>query len=138
LPAVLGVLETSLYVDDLERSIAFYTDLFGFPVLYREEPRMCGLGVADKQVLLLFRKGGSVAPAIGPGGCIPPHDGRGSRHLAFSVEKAELARWKAQLKARGVEIESEVDWEKGGHSVYFRDPDRHSLELISPGCWSVF
>lgn len=138
MPAVLGVVETSLYVDDLETSLSFYVELFGFPVIYREGQRMCGLGVAGKQVLLLFHKGGSLTATIAPGGRIPPHDGQGSLHVAFAVEKAELAGWREKLKERGIEIESEVDCGRGGHSIYFRDPDRHLLELISPGCWPVF
>ena len=90
MPEVLGVLETALYVDDLERSIAFYVELFEFPVIYRDEERMCSLAVAGKQVLLLFSKGGSVAATMSPGGRIPPHDGAGSTHMAFAVEKAEF------------------------------------------------
>lgn len=138
MPEVLGVLETALYVDDLERSIAFYVELFEFPVIYREEERMCSLAVAGKQVLLLFRKGGSVTAAMSPGGCIPGHDGTGSLHMAFAVEKDELPGWRDKLKERGVEVESEVNWARGGQSIYFRDPDDHLLELISPGCWPVF
>ena len=32
-PPISGVIETALYVDDLPRAIAFYQELFGFPVL---------------------------------------------------------------------------------------------------------
>jgi len=31
-----------------------------------------------------------------------------------------------------------VDWPRGGRSLYFRDPDQHLLELITPGCWSIY
>jgi catechol 2,3-dioxygenase-like lactoylglutathione lyase family enzyme len=42
------------------------------------------------------------------------------------------------LQERGIAIESAVDWPRGGRSLYFRDPDRHLLELITPGCWSIY
>lgn len=137
MPGVRGVLETSLYVAELERSIAFYQRLFGFSVLLRDE-RMCGLSVADRQVLLLFGLGGSTAPTETPDGTIPPHDGRGTLHLAFAIETEELALWRQRLGAQGVAIESEVHTERGGHSIYFRDPDGHLLELVTPRLWPIY
>ena len=38
----------------------------------------------------------------------------------------------------GVAIEGRNDWSRGGRSIYFRDPDRHLLELATPGLWSVY
>ncbi|PYU59508.1 MAG: glyoxalase, partial [Acidobacteria bacterium] len=29
-------------------------------------------------------------------------------------------------------------WELGGWSLYFRDPDRHLIELATPGTWSIY
>ena len=43
-PRVSGVLETSLYVEDLDRSRAFYQRLFGFEQ-FMCDGRMCALGV---------------------------------------------------------------------------------------------
>ena len=53
-----GILESALYVDDLDRSRAFYADLFGFETIDAGE-RLVALSVADKQVLLLFKRGAS-------------------------------------------------------------------------------
>jgi catechol 2,3-dioxygenase-like lactoylglutathione lyase family enzyme len=39
------------------------------------------------------------------------------------------------LKSRGIAIEEVKQWERGGKSLYFRDPDGHLLELVTPGCW---
>jgi hypothetical protein len=75
-PELRGVLETSLYVSDLERSRAFCTRLFSFPVLLQDD-RFCALSVCGRQVLLLFRKDASVNPVTTPGGTIPPHGGEG-------------------------------------------------------------
>jgi catechol 2,3-dioxygenase-like lactoylglutathione lyase family enzyme len=62
MPALDGVIETALYVDDLERSARFYQAVFGFEVIDAGE-RLCALSVADRHILLLFRKGASDRPA---------------------------------------------------------------------------
>jgi catechol 2,3-dioxygenase-like lactoylglutathione lyase family enzyme len=35
----------------------------------------------------------------------------------------------------GIAIESRITWARGGTSLYFRDPDGHSLEVATPGLW---
>lgn len=135
-PRISGVLETSLYVADLDRAESFYRNVFGFERFLRDD-RMCALGVAPNQVLLLFRLGGSVHPSPGPQpGCIiPAHDGRGTLHLCFATPASELGAWLKHLEEHGAAIESDVLWPHGGRSVYFRDPDGHSLEIAVPGLW---
>lgn len=137
MPQVNGILETSLYVENLEISMAFYKTIFGFETLYSDH-RFCALGISQGQVLLLFIQGASVDGSEGPGGTIPPHDGNGNLHLAFSIAKNELASWKKWLEDNAVEIESEYQWERGGTSLYFRDPDNHALELATPGLWRIY
>jgi catechol 2,3-dioxygenase-like lactoylglutathione lyase family enzyme len=134
IPPVGRVLETSLYVAELDRSQAFFDRVFGFGVLLRDE-RMCALAVPGRQVLLLFRLGGSAAPSQTPFGFIPPHDGHGTQHLCFSISHGDLEGWRAHLTAQGIAIESRLDWPKGGTSLYFRDPDGHSLEVATSGLW---
>jgi catechol 2,3-dioxygenase-like lactoylglutathione lyase family enzyme len=136
-PGVRGVLETALYVENLQRSRDFYSTLFGLPVMVADE-RFCAFDVAGRDVLLLFRTGGTSAPVATPGGMIPPHDGAGRLHLAFAVDADQLGAWETRLRERGVEIESRVDWKRGGRSVYFRDPDGHLLELVTPGVWGNY
>ena len=140
MPKVNGVVETALYVDDLARSGQFYRDVFGFPQLMAEE-RMQAYSVADQQVLLLFQKGGSTQPSPMHGGLIPAHDGLGRLHLAFAIGADEVADWEAHLRAKEIELESKVhcgDDKPEGDSLYFRDPDGHLLELITPGCWTIY
>lgn len=137
MPSVNGVLETALYVADLDRSIEFYRRLFGFEVMLRDE-RMCALNVADRQVLLLFKIGGSTRPSQTPGGTIPPHDGRGTLHMAFAIAEAGLGEWQSWLHENGVAIESHVQTERGGHSLYFRDPDGHAIEVATPRLWPIY
>ena len=137
MPTVGGVLETALYVEDLDRSIVFYQDLFGFEKLLHDD-RMAALSVAGRNVLLLFKKGGSTRPTETPGGDIPPHDGSGNLHLAFAIAAEDLERWEQHLGEKGVAIESKVRAPRGGHSLYFRDPDGHCVEVATPGLWAIY
>jgi catechol 2,3-dioxygenase-like lactoylglutathione lyase family enzyme len=136
-PALQGVLETSLYVSDLERSRAFYTRLFDFPILTQDD-RFCALGVCGRQVLLLFRKEASTQPLTTRGGTIPPHGGDGELHLAFAIGRDELDAWERRLRTQEMSVESRVAWSRGGKSLYFRDPDGHLVELATPGVWAIY
>jgi catechol 2,3-dioxygenase-like lactoylglutathione lyase family enzyme len=130
-PKLDGILESSLYVDDLPRSVRFYQDIFGFPVISEFGERGCAMHAGPRQVLLLFKKGASRA-------ITSPHDGDGDLHLAFAIPAAELATWESWLGQQGIAVEEKRSWEGGGWSIYFRDPDRHLLELATPGVWSVY
>jgi catechol 2,3-dioxygenase-like lactoylglutathione lyase family enzyme len=134
---VTGVLEYGIYVDDVPRSAEFYRRTFGFERLEGDE-RFCALNVAGKHVFLIFKKGGTLLPMPLPGGVLPPHDGSGQLHFAFSIPAADLADWEKRLAENNIAIESRVDWPRGGHSIYFRDPDGHLVELITPGCWAIY
>ena len=134
-PRVSGVLETSLYVDDLDRAQSFYQRLFGFET-FVNDGRMSALGVPGSQVLLLFKRGSTDEPAPAPGGAfIPPHRGEGGLHVCFAIPFGELAEWEQHLARQGVAIESRIRWPRGGTSLYFRDPDGNSIEVATPGLW---
>ena len=62
-PRINGVVETCLYSNHLADSIAFYRDLLGFRVLESGE-RLCVFSVADKQVLIVFRSGGTASRRV--------------------------------------------------------------------------
>ncbi|MGE0744671.1 MAG: VOC family protein [Rhodospirillales bacterium] len=137
LPKIAGILETAVYVDDLRTARSFYEDRLGLRCMF-EDARLCAIDVGGRGVLLLFQRGESLAPVKLPGGTIPPHDGHGPLHMAFAVTGDELRAWEETLPALGVPIESTVDWPRGGRSIYFRDPDRHLLEMASPGIWPIY
>ena len=137
-PAVSGVLETALVVEDVASATHFYRQLFGFDVLTQSE-RLCALNVRPAQVLLLFQRGGSRDDIRLPGGVLPGGmDAQGRSHMAFAVETEQLESWRQWLKQNAVEVESTVVWERGGTSLYFRDPDGNLLELATPGVWTNY
>lgn len=124
------VLETCLYVDDLEAAEAFYRDVLGLELRSAKPGRhlffRCG-----GQMVLLF----DPVRASSPGSEVPPHGAHGPGHLAFAMAPEERTGWKEHLARHGVEVEQEVQWPGGGCSLYFRDPAGNSLELASPSLW---
>jgi catechol 2,3-dioxygenase-like lactoylglutathione lyase family enzyme len=133
-PALTGILETALYVADLDRSARFYAELLGGETLLADE-RMRAIDVAGVQVLLLFLVGASDRENPVPGGTVPAHDGGGRLHVAFAVPAASLPAWEARLTDAGIAVESRVHPPQGGASLYFRDPDGHLVELATPDIW---
>jgi catechol 2,3-dioxygenase-like lactoylglutathione lyase family enzyme len=136
-PVISRIVESSLYVDDLERASAFYRNVLGFRVL-DASTRLVAMDAGQSTVLLLFRRGATLDGVDMPTGRIPPHDGHGPVHLAFAVPADQLAAWEERLARHGVAIESRASWTLGGKSIYFRDPDDHSLELVTPGTWPTY
>ena len=137
MPRVTGILETCIHVEDVTRSANFYESLFGFRRLAGDD-RFCSFDVAGRDVLILFRQGGTLEAVTLPGGVIPPHGGSGHLHFAFAIPAEDLGAWEQRLDDAGVKIESRVKWSRGGESIYFRDPDNHLIELATPGIWAIY
>jgi catechol 2,3-dioxygenase-like lactoylglutathione lyase family enzyme len=130
-PAVTGIIEAALYVDDVPRAVTFYETVLGFQTIDQDE-RLTAMSVGGSQVLLVCRRGASARiPDV-------PHDASGRQHIAFSTAESDMDAWAAHLRAHGVSIDRDRRWDRGGRSLYFRDPEGHTLELASPGVWSVY
>jgi catechol-2,3-dioxygenase len=131
-PQVNGILETSLYVKSAARSAEFYRRVFGFEPLEPGEPlngetRLCPMRAGDRSVLLLFKKGAT-----------PDTDTAGAIHIAFGIARSDLSRWEQWLAELGISIELRKTWKYGAEALYFRDPDGHLLEVVTPGVWSIY
>jgi catechol 2,3-dioxygenase-like lactoylglutathione lyase family enzyme len=133
-PPQSAILETALSVADLQRARDFYTTLFGYPLITTDE-RFCAFRVGEHQVLLLFLRGSDPSGTQLPFGFIPSHGTTGASHVAFSISKDNIPTWLARLADQNITVESQFTWPLGGTSIYFRDPDGHLLELITPGVW---
>ena len=137
MPKLNGILETVIHTEDMARARAFYEGVLGLAPIYSDD-RLSAYAVDGRDVLLVFRKGATTQTVTLPSGTIPGHGGDGALHVAFAIAKGELERWEAHLASYGVAIEGRNNWERGGRSIYFRDPDGHLLELATPGLWSVY
>lgn len=136
-PTLRGILETAVYVDDLEAAHAFYNGVLGL-ALMTDGPRLRAYDVAPNQVLLVFQRGSTAEDVPTSGGLIPGHHGQGNAHFAFAIAEDQLQPWRDHLKACDVEIVSEVSWSKGGCSLYFYDPDGNVLEMAVAPLWPNF
>jgi catechol 2,3-dioxygenase-like lactoylglutathione lyase family enzyme len=138
-----AILESALYVADLDAAEAFYADVLGLERIARADGRhvffRCGAGV-----LLLFNAEATREPPSPDAKLpVPPHGAAGEGHLCFAATEDEIKRWKAKLGERGVAIEADFHWppkpgqERGGRSIYFRDPSGNSLEFAEPKIWGL-
>ena len=125
------ILETSLYADDLDQAEAFYKSALGLNLFAKEAGRHLFFKFGD-QMLLIFNPAKTIE-----GSEVAPHGARGPGHVAFAVPKSEMDEWKKHLKGKGVEIEKDVLWPKGGRSLYFRDLAGNCLELASLLVWGM-
>jgi catechol 2,3-dioxygenase-like lactoylglutathione lyase family enzyme len=131
IPHIEHLVEAGIYADDLSQAEAFYRDVLGLDVIMREPGRH-----------VFFRAGQSMLLVFDPnttlnGGVLPPHGSTGPSHFALGVPTESLGKWKERLVEHGVEIEQELRWPKGGHSIYFRDPAGNSVELVTRGLWGL-
>lgn len=128
---IVRVLETILYVDDLDAAERFYGRVLGLELDSKKRDLFvffkCGDGM-----LLLFEP-----QAASTGRNVPAHGAHGPGHACFAVSERDLDGWRARLEAAGVAIEQEMDWPRGGRSFYFRDPAGNSLELATPRIWGL-
>ena len=131
-----GVLETSLYISDLDRAVKFYREVLGLRLIgdkYFEGGRGAALQVGNgPSVLLLFR-----AELTLQGGMLLPHGTTGAGHVAFRIEQEEIPSWRERLREHGVAIEQEFAFGDNPPSVYFRDPDGNVLELAVETIWAL-
>jgi len=109
-----GLNHLTLAVTDVERSVAFYTDLLGCkPAAAWDGGAYLTLG--DLWICLSLDPARAVVP--------PQAD---YTHYAFTIAQQDFAAFRARLLGEGV-----IEWRKNrseGDSFYFLDPDGHQLE----------
>ena len=120
----------ALTVSDIEASVAWYTDLFGFVELVRDkhaegEGRAVVLGKSDWSMFVVMNH-----HPTNQGEAFDPTR-TGLDHVGFTVaDRAALVDWEKRLTDKGVKHSAitDHDW---GSSLNFRDPDDMQLQLIA-------
>lgn len=141
---IVGIHHFALTVSDMERSLAFYRDLFGLEVLSDREVerdyveritavpgahlRIVHLGGYGKQVELLQY----LAPKGEP--CARPLPDAGSAHLCFVSDDldADAERLRnASVIFRSQQIVVTTNGpNRGGKGIYVSDPDGNAVEVV--------
>jgi catechol 2,3-dioxygenase-like lactoylglutathione lyase family enzyme len=138
-----AILESTLYVDDLDKAEAFYSDVLGLPRIARAEGRHVFFRCGDGVLLLFNARATEIAPPADARLPVPPHGARGPGHLCFRTDREEIDAWKRRLEDKGVAIEADFEWPPfgkdsgGGRSIYFRDPAGNSLEFAEATIWGI-
>src|SRR5262245_24474322 len=105
-PGFNGVLETALYVDDLDKAEDFYGRILGLPKIFSVPGRQLVFCCQDS-ILLVFRPDHTERERVViNGGAIPLHGARGSGHMAFRVAREGLEHWRVHFIRTGVSIET--------------------------------
>jgi catechol 2,3-dioxygenase-like lactoylglutathione lyase family enzyme len=121
-----GIDHVALAVPDVERSAEWYIDVLGFerlyPGLWNGVPVFIGKGTT---ALALFPRRSRQDLA--------PHQGQANEtdmlHLALRADRKNFLAAQEDLKRRGIKFEFQ-DHEIS-HSIYFRNPDGHRLEITT-------
>ena len=127
------ILETALYVNNLEEAEKFYVDILGLEVVKRSQSipaRDLFLRCGDTMLLLFNPEETKIDTGV-----VPTHGTIGQGHMAFGIPRSDFDNWREYLIKNSITIEKEADWEKGTHSIYFRDPSGNSIEFIEEDHW---
>jgi catechol 2,3-dioxygenase-like lactoylglutathione lyase family enzyme len=117
-----GIDHVAMGVRDIERSVNWYTEVLGFERLHEGAwngvPTFIGKGTTG---IALFPATDEAQPFS--------HRQIRMLHLAFRANRENFVAAQHELKERGIKFEFQ-DHEIS-HSIYFRDPDGHQLEVTT-------
>jgi catechol 2,3-dioxygenase-like lactoylglutathione lyase family enzyme len=113
-------------VDDVERTVAFYTTHFGFQVRSNRAPAFAD--VVRGQLRLLLSGPTSSAGRPMPDGRTPEPGGWNRIHLIVDDIAAEVER----LRAAGVSFRNDIVTGPGGQQIVLDDPAGNPIELFQP------
>ena len=113
-------------VDDVEDSVAFYTEQFGFSVLSSAAPAFADVVRGNLRLLLSGPKSSAGRPM--PDGRQPTPGGWNRIHFVVDDIDAEVQR----LRAAGVTFRNDVIEGPGGRQTVLEDPSGNPIELFQP------
>jgi glyoxylase I family protein len=113
-------------VKDVQRAIAFYTQVLGFNLDMQHPPAFGQVSIGGLR-LILSGPGASGSRAM-PGG--RPQEPGGWNRVLLQVR--DLPARIAYLKQRGLHFRNEVEAGPGGRQIQIEDPDGNPIELFEP------
>jgi len=111
-------------VDDVEQSIAFYTDLLGFEVLTNFPPAFADVKRGNLRLLLSGPKSSAGRPMAD--GTTPGPGGWNRIHLIVDNIDSEVER----LRAAGANFRNDIVEGPGGKQILLEDPSGNFIELF--------
>jgi catechol 2,3-dioxygenase-like lactoylglutathione lyase family enzyme len=113
-------------VDDVEKSIAFYTKLLGFEVLTNAAPAFADVKRGNLRLLLAGPKSSAGRPM--PDGAQPGPGGWNRIHFIVDDLESEVGR----LRDAGGSFRNDVVTGPGGKQILLQDPSGNVVELFQP------
>ena len=113
-------------VDDVEKSVDFYTTHLGFTLRMSAAPAFADVVRGQLRLLLSGPKSSAGRPM--PDGAQPVAGGWNRIHLIVSDIAAEVAR----LEAEGLKFRNEIVSGPGGQQILLEDPSGNVIELFQP------
>ena len=125
-PFVLGLWGVRYQVKDVQRSIAFYTDILGFQVDQQNLPAFGQVSIGELK-LILSGPGASGSRPMPDGGQQEPG---GWNRVVLQVK--DLPARISELSNQAVRFRNEMEVGPGGKQIQLEDPDGNPIELFEP------
>ena len=116
----------TMFVDDRQRSKAFYEQVFDVPAVYEDED---GVAFRFENMIVNLLEGSAARDLLDPA---PVGDRRGGSRFQLTIWVDDADAVCAELAARGVELlNGPMNREWGMRTAAFADPDGHIWELAA-------
>ncbi len=115
-------------VHDVDRAIAFYTELLDFKMVMHPAPTFAMLSRGDLRLVLSAPGGGPGGGQAMPDGQLPQPGGWNR----FSLEVADLAGIVEDLRSKGAHFRNDIVTGVGGKQILLEDPSGNPVELFEP------
>ncbi len=123
---VEGLWGVRYQVREINRSVAFYTEVLGFTLEMQNPPAFAAVSIGDFMLIL-----------SGPGtsGARPMPDGRSQEPGGWNrimLRVKNLADHVEALKKSGLHFRNGIEVGPGGKQIQLEDPDGNPIELLEP------
>jgi catechol 2,3-dioxygenase-like lactoylglutathione lyase family enzyme len=122
----IAIVSVRYMVDDVEKAVAFYTNLLDFKVLTSFPPAFADVARGNLRLLLSGPTSSAGRPM--PDGAKPGPGGWNRIHLIVDDIAAEVAR----LRDAGARFRNDILSGPGGKQILLQDPSGNVIELFQP------